>query len=131
MPCIGAWINPCIDPHVFNRLTNNMMSRILAAASAVIFFAFPAIQASQAAPLNLASINVSLTVQEACVVQSADGVITVTNQPVVSCLHGAPFQISQAGFDPVAAADSSAAQAQPVAYAAANDAQQTVWTVNF
>ncbi len=108
-----------------------MMSRNLAAAAAVMSFALWAVPASQAAPLGLASIPVSLTVQEACVVQSADGVITPLNQPVVSCLHGAPFQISQAGFDPLAAVDASAAQAQPVAYAATGDTQQTVWTVNF
>lgn len=108
-----------------------MMSRNLTAASAVISLAMLAPPASQAAPLGLASINVSLTVQEACIVQSADGVIDALNQPVVSCLHGAPFQIGQAGFDPLVSADASTAQPQPVAYAAAGDAQQTVWTVNF
>jgi hypothetical protein len=109
----------------------SMMSRNLAAASAVIFVALLAVPASQAAPLGLASIPVSLTVQEACVVQSADGLITSANQPVVSCLHGAPFQIGQAGFDPLAAVDTGAAPSQPVAYAATGELQQTVWTVNF
>jgi hypothetical protein len=107
-----------------------MMSRNLTAASAVISLALLAAPVSQATPLGLASIPVSLTVQEACVVQSADGVITLANQPVVSCLHGAPFQIGQAGFDPLASVDSSG-EAQPVAYAATGDVQQTVWTVNF
>ncbi|SDQ39566.1 hypothetical protein SAMN05443245_1211 [Paraburkholderia fungorum] len=119
------------QPIYEHRLTNSMMSRNLAAASAAIFLALLAPPASQAAPLGLASINVSLTVQEACIVQSADGVIDALNQPVVSCLHGAPFQIGQAGFDPLVSVDPGAARSEPVAYAATGDAQQTVWTVNF
>lgn len=108
-----------------------MKSRPVAAASAIMFFALAAVPASGAAQPELASISVSLIVQESCLVQSADGMITTTNQPVVSCLHGAPFQISQAGFDPLVSGDTGSAQSQPVAYAATGDSQQTVWTVNF
>jgi hypothetical protein len=108
-----------------------MKSRHVATASAVMFLALLSVPASQAAQPGLASIAVTLIVQESCIVQSADGVITVRNQPVVSCLHGAPFQISQAGFDPLVSADTGNASLQPVAYAASGDSQQTVWTVNF
>lgn len=128
-----------------------MIARNLAAVFAAVLLALPGAPASQAAPAELAAIAVSLTVQETCLVQSADAVISAVNQPVVSCLHGAPFEITQAGVDPVAStnaaqntADNTArgtpqnpvqntAQnaAPPVQYVAARDARQTVWTVNF
>jgi hypothetical protein len=107
------------------------MFRPLAAASAVVLLAMPSVHALQAAPAELASIAVSLTVQETCLVQSADVVISTANQPVVSCIHGAPFQITQAGFDPVTSVDTTRNATQPVEFIATHDAQQTVWTVNF
>ncbi|PQV44719.1 hypothetical protein B0G83_121118 [Paraburkholderia sp. BL21I4N1] len=128
-----------------------MISRNLAAAFAAVLLALPSAPASQAAPAELAAIAVSLTVQETCLVQSADTVISAVNQPVVSCLHGAPFEITQAGVDPAGltnaaqnTADNTARNlplnslqnaarnaAPPVQYVAARDARQTVWTVNF
>ena len=105
--------------------------RALAATFVALLLGMPSVHALQAAPTELAAIPVSLTVLEACLVQSADEVISTTNQPVVSCLHGAPFQITQAGFDPGASVDASRSAAQPVAFVATRDAQQTVWTVNF
>lgn len=105
--------------------------RSLAAMSVAILLAMLPVRAPQAAPTELAALPVSLTVLEACLVQSADAVISMTNQPVVSCLHGAPFQITQAGFDPGASADTSRSAALPVEFVATRDAQQTVWTVNF
>ncbi|WP_345813417.1 hypothetical protein AAGS40_04275 [Paraburkholderia sp. PREW-6R] len=108
-----------------------LLRRIAASLIAVFFVAAP--PALQAAPTELASIAVSLVVQESCMVQSADAVISVANQPVVSCLHGAPFQISQGGFDPAAPTPepARAGTTQPVAFVASRDAQQTVWMVNF
>ncbi|ACD15681.1 hypothetical protein [Paraburkholderia phytofirmans] len=108
-----------------------MMFRALAATSAVILLAMPSVHALQAAPLELASIPVSLTVQEACLVQSADALISTANQPEVSCIHGAPFQITQAGFDPGTPADTARNATQPVEFVATHDTQHTVWTVNF
>ncbi|WP_434109112.1 hypothetical protein [Paraburkholderia caffeinilytica] len=105
-----------------------MMSRNVAATLVAILLATPA---SEALPAGLASIPVSLTVQETCVIQSVDAAITVANQPAVACLHGAPFQVSQAAFDPTVPGDAGRAQAQPVEFVATHDAQQTVWTVNF
>ncbi|MFM0057766.1 hypothetical protein PQR64_19240 [Paraburkholderia phytofirmans] len=108
-----------------------MMFRPLAAISAAILLAMPPAHALQAAPAELASIPVSLTVQEACLVQSADALISTANQPVVSCIHGAPFQITQAGFDPGTSADTARSATQPVEFVATHETQQTVWTVNF
>ncbi|HZZ03746.1 hypothetical protein [Paraburkholderia sp.] len=105
-----------------------MMSRNVTAAVVAILLAAPAAQAS---PTGLASIPVSLTVQETCVIQSVDAAITVANQPAVACLHGAPFQVSQAAFDPTASGETGRNQAQPVEFITAHDAQQTVWIVNF
>lgn len=128
-----------------------MISRNLAAVFAAVLLALPSAPASQAAPAELAAIAVSLTVQETCLVQATDAAISVANQPMVSCLHGAPFEITQAGIDPAGSANptqnptqnatGSAAQSTaqnalrsalpPVEYVAARDARQTVWTVNF
>ncbi|WGS50934.1 hypothetical protein LFL96_05360 [Paraburkholderia sp. D15] len=128
-----------------------MISRTLAVLSAAVLLALPATSTLRAAPAELAAIAVSLTVQETCLVQSADAAISQANQPVVSCLHGAPFEITQVGLDPAtsgAGANSNASNAanaanpanatnasrgaaQPVAFVASRDAQQTVWTVNF
>jgi hypothetical protein len=85
----------------------------------------------QAAPTELASIAVSLTVQETCLVQSADALISAANQPVVSCLHGAPYRIAQAGLDPATPAGAVPDASRPVRFAAAGNARQTVWSVNF
>ncbi|ASL43051.1 hypothetical protein bAD24_I06155 [Burkholderia sp. AD24] len=116
-----------------------MISRNLAAVFAAVLLALPSAPASQAAPAELAAIAVSLTVQETCLVQSADAAISVANQPVVSCLHGAPFEITQGGIDPAGSANAAQSTARntalnappPVQYFAARDALQTVWTVNF
>ncbi|RAS35792.1 hypothetical protein [Paraburkholderia bryophila] len=128
-----------------------MISRNLAAVFAAVLLALPSAPASQAAPAELAAIAVSLTVQETCLVQSADAAISVANQPVVSCLHGAPFEITEGGIDPAGSANAAQSTAQntaqsttlnaaqdaaqnappPVQYVAARDARQTVWTVNF
>ncbi|WCM20823.1 hypothetical protein NDK50_04960 [Paraburkholderia bryophila] len=128
-----------------------MISRNLAAVFAAVLLALPSAPASQAAPAELAAIAVSLTVQETCLVQSADAAISVANQPVVSCLHGAPFEITEGGIDPAGSANAAQGTARntaqsttlsaaqnaarnappPVQYAAARDARQTVWTVNF
>lgn len=124
-----------------------MISRNLAAVFAAVLLALPSAPASQAAPAELAAIAVSLTVQETCLVQATDAAISMANQPMVSCLHGAPFEITQAGIDPAGSANptqnatGSAAQSTaqnarrnalpPVEYVAARDARQTVWTVNF
>ncbi|OLL32894.1 hypothetical protein BTH42_04745 [Burkholderia sp. SRS-W-2-2016] len=106
-------------------LPSTLFSTLLLAASA-----------APAQPLELASIAVSLTVQESCVVKSADTAISVINQPVVSCVHGAPFQIDQAGVEPTADQGSSQPPqpSPPLAFATTHgvgDAQQTVWTVSF
>ncbi|MFM0738884.1 hypothetical protein PQQ51_16715 [Paraburkholderia xenovorans] len=85
---------------------------------------------SQAKPTELASISVSLTVQETCIIQSTEAAITVANQPAVSCLHGAPFQISQAGLDPVARADETPSAPLELTFVPTGK-QTTVWTVNF
>ncbi|MFM0646823.1 hypothetical protein PQR14_21065 [Paraburkholderia bryophila] len=124
-----------------------MISRNLAAVFAAVLLALPGAPASQAAPAELAAIAVSLTVQETCLVQATDAAISVANQPVVSCLHGAPFEITQAGIDPAGSANATQSTTQstaqnatqnalrnappPVEYVAARDARQTVWTVNF
>jgi hypothetical protein len=108
-----------------------MMSRTLAATLTAILLVSSPAHTLQAAPTELASIPVSLTVLETCVVQSADEVIGTSNQPVVSCLHGAPFQITQAGFDPAPSGDTARKSSQPVEFVATHDAQQTVWTVAF
>jgi len=127
----------CIHTRFANRIVSTMMfraclrARFLAATSVAIILAMPSVHALQAAPTELASIPVSLTVQESCLVQSADAVISMANQPVVSCIHGAPFQITQAGFDPGTSVDTARNAVQPVDFVAARDAQQTVWTVNF
>ncbi|CAE6728617.1 hypothetical protein [Paraburkholderia aspalathi] len=105
-----------------------MMPRNTATTLAAILLAVPA---SKACPTELASIPVSLTVQETCVIQSVDAAITVANQPAVSCLHGAPFQISQVAFDPAAPDEATRNQAQPVQFVAAHGARQTIWTINF
>lgn len=105
-----------------------MMSRKVTVTVVAILLAAPAAQAS---PTGLASIPVSLTVQETCVIQSVDAAITVASQPAVACLHGAPFQVSQVAFDPTAPGETGWNQVQPVEFITAHDAQQTVWTVNF
>lgn len=107
------------------------MSRTIAATLLAILLAWPSAHALRAAPAELASIPVSLTVQETCLVQSADALISTANQPVVSCMHGAPFQITQAGFDPAQSVDAGQNPSQPVEFVATHDTQQTVWTVNF
>lgn len=108
-----------------------MTSRNLAATAVAILLAFTSAPALRAAPAELASIPVSLTVQETCLVESGEVAISAANQPTVSCLHDAPFQITQVGFDPVTPIDSTRKPAQPVEFVAARDARQTVWTVNF
>jgi hypothetical protein len=105
-----------------------MMPRNIAATTVAILLLSPA---STAWPTGLASIPVSLTVQETCVIQSVDAAITVANQPAVACLHGAPFQISQAALDPAAPGEAGRDQAQPVEFVATHDAQRTVWMINF
>jgi hypothetical protein len=105
-----------------------MMPRNTATTLVAILLAAPA---SKAWPTELASIPVSLTVPETCVIQSVDAAITVANQPAVSCLHGAPFQISQVAFDPAAPDETARNKAQPVQFVATRGARQTIWTINF
>ncbi|MFL9868359.1 hypothetical protein PQR67_29620 [Paraburkholderia fungorum] len=105
-----------------------MMPRNIAAMSVAILLAAPA---SNAWPAGLASIPVSLTVQETCVIRSVDAAITVANQPAVACLHGAPFQISQVALDPGAPGGTGPDQAQPAEFVATHDVQRTVWMINF
>lgn len=106
---------------------------VLLAALLTALLAVATAPASQAAPLDLASIPVSLIVRESCVVQSADAAISAVNQPVVSCIHDAPFQITQAGFDPTMPLPGATGRrpSEPVMIVTTSDAQQTVWTVNF
>ena len=105
-----------------------MTPRNITATLVAILLASPA---SNAWPTGLASIPVSLTVQETCVIQSVDEAITAANQPAVACLHGAPFQISQVASDPAAPGETNRDPAQPVEFVATHDAQQTVWMINF
>lgn len=107
-----------------------MMLRNRAAALAATLTILASPSASRAAPTELASIAVSLVVQETCSVQSAD-LVSATDQPAVSCLHSAPFQVDQLGFDPVGPEEPVKNTAQPVDFAATHGVQQTVWTVNF
>jgi hypothetical protein len=109
------------------------MFRHFAVTSVAFLVAVSTAPVSRAAPLDLASIPVSLVVQESCVVQSADAAISAVNQPVVSCIHDAPFEITQAGFDPALAQanETGRRSSAPVMFATTSDAQQTVWTVNF
>jgi hypothetical protein len=123
---------------------------LASAAAGVVLAALLAVIAprlSRAAPGELAAIAVSLTVQESCLVQSTDAVINLANQPVVSCLHDTPFQITQGSYDPQAtssqstpsattaapamSANLSRASGQPVQYASSREARQTVWMINF
>lgn len=108
-----------------------MKSRTLAVTLTACLLTVPQARTLRAAPTELASIPVSLTVQETCLVQSADEVIGTGNQPVVSCIHDAPFQITQAGVDPAISGDPARKHVQPVDFVATHDAQQTVWTIAF
>ncbi|WP_186310672.1 hypothetical protein [Paraburkholderia sp. BCC1886] len=105
-----------------------LRNRAAALAATLTILALPT--ASDAAPTELASIAVSLVVQETCSVQSAD-LVSVADQPAVTCLHSAPFQVNQLGFDPVGPEDTATSTAQPVDFAATHGVQQTVWTVKF
>ncbi|MGF6774702.1 hypothetical protein P3T18_007222 [Paraburkholderia sp. GAS199] len=108
------------------------MRLTFATVVAILLAASPA-SVLQAKPTELASIAVSLVVQETCVIQSTEAAITVANQPAVDCLHGAPFQITQAGFDPVAPiAPLEKSAGAPVELSFLPETRQTtVWTVNF
>jgi hypothetical protein len=83
--------------------------------------------AQPAIPFELASMPVSLIVQETCSIESADLIAPIV-KPAVTCLHNAPFDITQAPLDPAAATEIKAA---PVQLTASHDTQQTVWTVKF
>ncbi|WP_158938012.1 hypothetical protein [Burkholderia sp. S171] len=79
--------------------------------------------ASNVSSTELATLSVSLVVQESCVIQSAAEPAVVA-KPSVSCLHGQPYDIALAALDP----------AQPVStvqYAERSGKQSTVWTVGF
>ncbi|WP_147394151.1 hypothetical protein [Paraburkholderia sp. BL23I1N1] len=103
------------------------MPRLISTTFVTILLASPAIEA---APTELAWIPISLTVQESCVIQAGDAAITAANQPAVSCLHGAPFQIVQVGFEPAMPADT--AQNPPsMQFVATRDAQPAIWMINF
>lgn len=81
-----------------------------------------------ATSFELASMPVSLVVQETCSIQTADLIAPIA-KPAVTCLHNAPFDISQVPLDPVTRKET--VTTPPVQLAAAHDAQQTVWMVNF
>ena len=79
--------------------------------------------APDVSPTELATLSVSLVVQESCVIQSAAEPV-VAAKPSVSCLHGQPYDIALAALDP----------AQPVSavqYADRGGKQSTVWMVAF
>ncbi|WP_156529147.1 hypothetical protein [Caballeronia udeis] len=79
--------------------------------------------ASDVSPTELATLSVSLVVQESCVIQSATEPAVVA-KPSVSCLHGQPYDIALVALDP----------AQPVStvqYASRGAGQSTVWMVGF
>jgi len=79
--------------------------------------------ASDVSPTELATLSVSLVVQESCVIQSAAD-LAVTVKPSVSCLHGQPYDIALAALDP-------ALPASPMHYAVRSGKQSAVWTVGF
>jgi hypothetical protein len=99
-------------------------SKSLTALAATLLLAL----AQPATPFELASMPVSLIVQETCSIQSADLSAPIV-KPAVSCLHDAPFDISQVPLDPIARTQTP--EAPPVQLAASHEAQQTVWMVNF
>jgi hypothetical protein len=79
--------------------------------------------ASDVSPTELATLSVSLVVQESCVIQSAAEPAVVA-KPSVTCLHGQPYDIALVALDP----------AQPVStvqYASRDAKQSTVWMVGF
>ena len=78
---------------------------------------------SNVSPTELATLSVSLVVQESCVIQSTVEPAVVV-KPSVSCLHGQPYDIALTALDPV----------QPVPavqYANSGGMQSTVWMVAF
>lgn len=77
---------------------------------------------SHGSPTQLAPIEVSLVIQESCVIQSAaQSASAVTTS--VSCLHGTPYSVALAPHDP----------AQPLSTLQLADRtiQRAVWTVTF
>ena len=79
--------------------------------------------ASDVSPTELATLSVSLVVQESCVIQSAAEPSAVA-KPNVSCLHGQPYDIALVALDPTQAPST-------VQYANRGAAQSTVWMVGF
>jgi hypothetical protein len=79
--------------------------------------------ASDVSPTELATLSVSLVVQESCVIQSAAEPSAVA-KPNVSCLHGQPYDIALVAVDPTQTPST-------VQYARRGTAQSTVWMVGF
>ncbi|MDE1182789.1 hypothetical protein [Paraburkholderia sp.] len=100
------------------------------ALAACVLLVLPLRRTSSA---ELASMPVSLVVQESCLIQSDDALLAPA-RPLVSCLHGQPFNIEQSAVEPAAAL---AAQVQPVnagaliAAAPNAAAPSKVWMVMF
>jgi hypothetical protein len=100
-------------------------SKAYTALAAALLLAAPI---KSATSFELTSMPVSLIVQETCSIQSADLIAPIV-KPAVTCVHNAPFDISQVPLDPTARRGTT--DASPVQLVAFHDAQQTVWMVNF
>ncbi|MFT4434358.1 hypothetical protein ACMX25_13315 [Caballeronia sp. 15715] len=79
--------------------------------------------ASDVSPTELATLSVSLVVQESCMIQSAPDLADVS-KPSVSCLHGQPYDIALTTLDP-------SLPASALHYTVRNGKQSAVWMVGF
>ncbi|MCP3707179.1 hypothetical protein M3I54_09330 [Paraburkholderia sp. CNPSo 3274] len=77
---------------------------------------------SHGSPTPLAPIQVSLVIQESCVIQSAADAVPTT-MPGVSCLHGTPYSVALAPREPT--------QLLSTLQLADRTTQRAVWMVAF